>query len=435
MSLRIGDTTIERLLVVGFGLTGRAVCRYAARHGMRVTVSEQRTLTADERAWLVAHGASVEEGGHTSEALDSVDAVILSPSVPMASPLVADAIRRGIPVHSELDLAALACAGRPIVGVTGTNGKSSTVALIGELLRLRGWNAPVVGNVGAPFIDVADEAERYDAFVVEASSYQLEQSVAFHPQVGVLLNLEPDHLVRHGSMEAYRAAKGRLFRLQTTDDVAILPSALACRFPEGEARRVVFDEEPIAMPAGAKQLSPHQRANLRAALCASEALLPEERSEDIPVEAIVAALRLPHRMEPIGTANGVCVIDDSKATNPASTIAALRATEGPIVLLLGGQAKRAGYEPLVGAIDAAEIRRIVLFGDAAERLAEILIGCPVERAADVEEAARVGLTLARPGDTLLFSPACASFDAFASFEERGEAFARAVRAMPGFRAD
>ena len=435
MSVRVGDIAVEHLLVVGFGLTGKAVCRYAARRNVRMTVSEQRALTADERAWLAAHGASIEEGGHTTRALDAVDAVVLSPSVPMAAPLVADAINRGIPVHSELDLAALACEGRPVIGVTGTNGKSSTVALIGELLRLRGWDAPVVGNVGVPFIDVADEGQRYDAFVVEASSYQLEQSIALHPQVAVLLNLEPDHLGRHGSMEAYRAAKGRLLRLQTADDVAILPSTLARRFPEGEARRVLFDVEPIAIPAGAEQLGPHQQANLRAALCACEALLPERQPEDIPVEAVVAALRLPHRMEPIGMVNGVLAIDDSKATNPASTIAALDATEGPIVLLLGGQAKRAGYEALLGAIGGAEIRGIVLFGAAAERLAEILIGCPVERVADVEEAVRTGLAAARPGDTLLFSPACASFDAYASFEERGIAFAKAVRATPGFRED
>ena len=140
-------------------------------------------------------------------------------------------------------------------------------------------------------------------------------------------------------------------------------------------------------------------------------------------------------MEPIGTVNGVRVLDDSKATNPASTIAALGATEGPIVLLLGGQAKRAGYEALLSAIGRAEIRGIVLFGTAAERLAEMLIGYPVERVADVEEGVRSGLAVARPGDTLLFSPACASFDAFASFEERGIAFAKAVRAAPGFRAD
>jgi UDP-N-acetylmuramoylalanine--D-glutamate ligase len=434
MSLRIGDAAVERLLVVGFGLTGKAVCRYAARHDVRVTISERRALTVDERAWIAAHDAKVEEGGHTTSALNGADAVVLSPSVPMTSSLVDGARRRGIPVFSELDLAALSCEAQPIVGVTGTNGKSSTVALIGELLRRRGWDAPVVGNVGAPFIDVADDAARYDAFVVEASSYQLEQSVVLRPRVGVLLNLEPDHLARHGSMEAYRAAKGRLFRLQEPGDVAVLPRRLRDRFPEGAARRVFFDD-PVTLPAGAEQLGPHQRENLRAAICACTALLPSGQEADIPIESIVDTLRLPHRMEPVGAVNGIRVIDDSKATNPASTVAALVATDGPIVLLLGGQAKRAGYEALVDAIDDAAVRRIVLFGDAAERLGELLGRRPVERVADLEDAVRSGLAAACPGDALLFSPACASFDAFESFEERGEAFAAAVRSMPGFSAD
>ena len=198
MSIDLGDRRVEHLLVIGYGISGQAVCRYAARQGVQVTVSDRRCLSPAERARLSDHGASVEDGGHSERALDGVDAVVLSPSVPMTSPLVEEAWRRGLPVYSELDLAALASASVPIVAVTGTNGKSSTVAMIGELLRLQGLGAPVVGNVGAPFIDAAGDTERVDAFVVEASSYQLEQSVAFRPHVGVMLNLEPDHLARHG---------------------------------------------------------------------------------------------------------------------------------------------------------------------------------------------------------------------------------------------
>lgn len=432
MNLRLGNATVERLLVVGFGVTGRAVCQYAVKHGVSVLLSEQRTLTDEERVWLGENGILYEDGGHTDRTLGGTDAIVLSPSVPLNVPLVEHAKRRGIPVYSELDLAALVSAPRPSVAVTGTNGKSSTVTLIGDLLRFWGREATVVGNIGAPFIDVADDVERIDAIVVEASSYQLEQSVAFRPHVGVMLNLEPDHLARHGTMDAYAEAKGRLFRLQTAADVAILPSGLSERFPQGTGKRVFHDDGRFILPAGAERLSPHHRANLRAALCACEALLPGIDRREVPLDRIQAALRLPHRMEEIGFVDGVRSIDDSKATNPASTVAALAATDGPTVLLLGGRSKEAGYEALREAIEASAIRRIVLFGEAGGRLSGLLEGHPLERVADVEAAVHVGLEAARPGDTLLFSPACSSFDQFCSFEERGDEFTRAVRARAGF---
>lgn len=431
MSVRVGPEAIARLVVIGFGVTGRAVCDHAVRRGATAFVSEQRALTADERRWLAERGIPHEEGGHSDRALEGVDAAVLSPGVPMCAPIVVAARRRRIPVYSELDLAAAACGGRPIVAVTGTNGKSSTVEQIAELLRFRGRRAPAVGNIGRPFLTAAAQAEDEDAFVVEASSYQLEQSVLFRADVGVLLNFEPDHLARHGTLDAYAAAKGRLFELQSADDVAILPSGLAERFPLGSGRRVFYDDPPLALPRGAERLPPHQRANLNAALRACEALLPGVDPRDVPLERIVAAARLPHRMEPIGIVDGVRVIDDSKATNPASTVAALAATGSPAILLLGGRSKGAGYEALREAIAASTVRRIVLFGEAADELAALLEGTPADRAPDVESAVRVGLEAARPGDTLLFSPACASFDQFRSFEERGDAFVRAVRSRAG----
>lgn len=432
MSLRLGDVAIERLSVIGFGATGRAVCRYARDHSVPTFLSERRALTDAERAWLAENGIPYEDGGHTDEALAGVDAIVLSPSIPMDLPLLDRARRDGIPIYSELDLAALVSGAHPIVAVTGTNGKSSTVALIGDLLRFWGRKAAVVGNIGDPFISAADHVDQLGPVVVEASSYQLEQSVSFHPDVGVLLNLAPDHLVRHKTMDAYAGAKGRLFRLQTSDDVAILPGDLAGRFPQGGARRVLFDDDHSDLPDEANPLNPHQRANLRAAFCACEVLLPGIDRSDVPIERILSALRLPHRMDEVGSVGGVRAVNDSKATNPAATIAALAAIGGPTVLLLGGHSKSAGYEALVEAIEATPIRRIVLFGEAAERLSDLLVGQPFDRVLDVEGAIRVGLAAARPGDTLLFSPACASFDQYDSFEQRGEEFARRIRAHAGF---
>lgn len=432
MSLRLGDARIERLLVVGFGVTGRAVCQYAVKHNTTAFLSEQRKLTNEECAWLSENGLSYEDGGHTDRALAGINAIVLSPSVPLTLPLIEHAKRCGIPVYSELDLAALVSAVRPIVAVTGTNGKSSTVTLIGDLLRFCGRTAPVVGNIGVPLISVADDVGCYDAIIVEASSYQLEQSVAFRPDVGVLLNLEPDHLPHHKTIEAYAKAKGRLFRLQTPDDVAILPSELAERFSQGAARRIFYDDERLTLPDGVERLSPHQRANLRAALCACEALLPGIDWRQVPIDRILAALRLPHRMAEIGFVDGVRVIDDSKATNPASTTAALAAIDGPTVLLLGGRSKGAGYEALREAVETSAVRRIVLFGESGKWLSGLFEGHPLDCVSDVEAAVRVGLEAARPGDTLLFSPACSSFDQFRSFEERGEELARVIRARVGF---
>ena len=432
MSLRLGNAAVERLLVVGFGVTGRAVCRYAVKHNTTTFLSEQRKLTEEECAWLGENGLSYEDGGHTDRALAGINAIVLSPSVPLTLPLIEHAKRCGIPVYSELDLAALVSAVRPIVAVTGTNGKSSTVTLIGDLLRFCGREAPVVGNIGVPLINVADDVGRYDAIIVEVSSYQLEQSVVFRPDVGVLLNLEPDHLGRHETMDAYAKAKGRLFRLQKPDDVAILPSELAKRFPQGAARRVFYDDERLSLPDGAERLSLHQRANLRAALCACEALLPGTDWRQVPIDRILAALRLPHRLEEIGFVDGVRAINDSKATNPASTIAALAAIDGPTVLLLGGRSKGAGYEALREAVETSAVRRIVLFGESGKWLSGLFEGHPLDCVSDVEAAVRVGLEAARPGDTLLFSPACSSFDQFCSFEERGEEFARAIRLRAGF---
>ncbi len=427
MSLRLGDRTVRRVAVLGFGTTGRAVCRYAVRHGVAVFVSELHRLSPGDRRWLAEHGIDHEEGGHSRRALRQVDALVPSPGVPMASPWIEGALRRGIPVYSELDVAALAAADIPIVGVTGTNGKSSTVRLISALLRFWGQDAPVAGNIGTPFLDIADAVERYDAVVVEASSYQLEQSVVLHPRVAIVLNLAPDHLERHGTMDAYAEAKGRLFRLQTADDTAIVPADLAARFPQGDARRVAYDRA-SDLPEGAERLSSHQRDNLRAALCACEALLPGVDRRDAPIERIEEALRLPHRMEELDSVDGIRVIDDSKATNPASTVAALRAVTGPLVLLLGGRPKSTGYDELVRAIAGAPVRRIVVFGEAADRLSDLLSGLPCDRAAGVEPAVDLGLRRARSGDTLLFSPACSSFDEFTDFEQRGERFAAAVRA-------
>jgi UDP-N-acetylmuramoylalanine--D-glutamate ligase len=432
--LAIGEREVATVLVLGFGVTGRALVEYCRDHEVLHFVSEAKRLSARAKAWLSEGGTPFEDGGHTVGSLERADVVVLSPGIPQRHPLVAAAQERGIPVLSELDFAFSLAPSRPIVAVTGTNGKGTTVSLVGEILRWFGLAVSVGGNIGIPFVAIVDEAGQADAIVLEVSSFQLEQSSVFHPRVGVLLNLSPDHLDRHGTMAAYAEAKGRLFRVQTCDDVAVLPRGLGQAFSQGDGVRIFFDVPDPVLPTWSDRLTPHNRVNLAAAVVACRALVPALDPRRIPLEAIRAAFHLPFRIQDVGEIAGVRVVNDSKSTNASATVAALRAVDGPVVLLIGGRHKRAGYEALAGEIAARDVRKTILYGEAAEALHEMLAesSASVQQVGGLDQAVSAGLAAARPGDTLLFSPACSSFDQFSDYAQRGEAFTRAVSARPGF---
>lgn len=428
----------ERIAVLGFGITGRAVCEYACRHHLSVSVSESSALSPLAEAWLRDHGIPFEQGGHTRGFLQSADLLVISPSVRPALPVVVEARRRGASVISEIEFALRQAPECIVVAVTGTNGKSTTVTVIGEILTFLGQPAWVAGNIGVPVTSILDKMTPNDTVVIEISSYQLEQSPDFHPHVGVLLNLEPDHLHRHGSVDAYALAKSRLFASQGPDDVAILPRALAETFDQGRGRRVYYDEAFPVLPPGADELMLHERANLRAALGACRAVLPDLDTSRVPMDRVRAALRLPHRMETLGFVNGVRVVNDSKSTNAASAIAALRAVDAPVVLLLGGRSKGAGYEALADELRHSTVRSLILFGEAAQMLEGVFVESAfmqsrIVRTPCLHEAIDRGLDVAEPGDVLLFSPACSSFDAFADYSARGEAFSEHIRTHHRFR--
>jgi UDP-N-acetylmuramoylalanine--D-glutamate ligase len=437
VSAQLGGRTVSRLLMVGFGLTGRAVAAFCAERGVRCSVSESGPLTPADRSWLTDRGFEFEEGGNTSRFLADADAVVLSPGVSAESPLTRGARRAGIPVHSEIDLATVVgCSGTPVVGVTGTNGKSTTVSLIGAILRAVGREPIVAGNIGLPFIAVVDRAERVDAVVLEVSSFQLEQSLLFRPDVAVLLNLAPNHLDRHRTMEAYAAAKQRIFARQGRRDVAVLPSELEGRIDHGRGSVVFYDRPPLALPTGSEALSHTQRLDLAAALAACGALHPEIDGAALRLADLDAALHLPFRQQEIGRIRGIRVVNDSKSTSAAATIAALESAGDAVVLLLGGRSKKAGYEELARRLHQAPPREVVVFGEACEEIAAHLAaaGVPLARERNLRDAVERGLVSARPGDTLLFSPACSSFDEFSSFEERGAAFERLLKAHSEFAA-
>jgi UDP-N-acetylmuramoylalanine--D-glutamate ligase len=304
--------------------------------------------------------------------------------------------------------------------------------LLGALLGSLRGRTVVAGNVGVPLLSILDDAADAARIVLEISSFQLAQSTTFHPRVAVLLNITPDHLDYHGSFPGYVAAKRTLLRHLTPEDAAVVPRRWAALADEVPARRLVYDlvERHEAGSVLDPPPAPHNRANLSAALCAARALEPSLRAEAIDGAQLRRAMTAAHRLEPVGTIHGVRVIDDSKSTNAASTCAALAAVPGPVVLLLGGRHKGAGYGRLVACVAEADVRHIVLFGEAASFLEAQLgtmDGVGLSRTADLEAAVDVAWRHVRAGDAMLLSPACSSFDQFPDYEARGAAFLRRIR--------
>jgi UDP-N-acetylmuramoylalanine--D-glutamate ligase len=371
--------------------------------------------------------------------LDAARAVVKSPGVPRQAPVIAEALARGLPVIGELELA-WRCLPNPFYAVTGTNGKTTTVELLGAILRAAGGPVAVAGNVGRPLSALVGEFPESAPIVCEASSFQLEDTEAFAPEAAALLNIEPDHLDRHGTFEAYLEAKLRLFAQQREGDVAVLPVAFAIDGMGGDAQRVTFGaggdlddraghlwwrDAPLVAHADLRIRGAHNRAN--AAAAAALAL-----ARGVPVEAVREGLMsfpgVEHRLEEAGSVDGVLYVNDSKATNVASTLVALRAlaedAAGRAVhLILGGQGKAQDFSPLRGPASACA--SIHLIGEDAPLLAEA-VGGGID--GDLETAVARAALAARPGDVVLLSPACASFDQFPDFEARGRAFKDLVAA-------
>ena len=433
--MRIANREISHATVIGFGRTGRAVTSFFLSHDIQPFVSDAASLSESDHSFLSDSGIPYEESGHTERGLVHSDLIVLSPGVDPNLALLAKARQRGVPILSELDLAYSVGPNLPIIAVTGTNGKSTTVRLIEALLHRSGVAAVVAGNIGIPFIAVAEEAADDDTIILEVSSFQLEQSALFHPQVAVLLNLTPDHMERHRTMTAYTSAKKRLFLNQTREDIAVLPTDLAESIPDIKAQRICFDTLELPPLPSLQELYPHQRANLRAAITACSAIVSEFDPSCIRAEDIQQALDLPFRLRDEGWVSGIRVVNDSKSTNSASTSAALRSFGEPVVLILGGRHKQAGYAQLAEVIASRFVRKVVAYGEAAAFLYDTLNAAGYSRTEiypHLEEAVLAGLASALPGDVLLFSPACASYDQYRDYLERGEAFSRLIHSQPTF---
>ena len=418
-------------LVVGLGRSGVALARFLRGRGDRVRVVDQQpaSMLGDQLALLPA-GVETTLGGYDDGVLSGVEEVYASPGVPWDAPLLRGARLKGIRVGSEIDLFFRYCPA-PIVGITGTNGKTTTTALTGAILARGDRPVLVGGNIGETVLDHLDEVTPQHWVVLELSSFQLESVERPKPAIGVILNLTPDHLDRHGTFEKYVAAKARLIRFQDANDHAVLNGGdAACRALAGETAAQVtwFEREPdppIAVPGA------HNLLNAKAAAAVG-------RLAGLPPAEIAAAVAgfagVEHRLELVGEWGGVRWYNDSKATNPEAAIVGLNSFAGhSVVLIAGGYGT--GFEL---AAWTADIRRlasaVVLIGDSAELLERELAGHrAVRRAGDLDHAVELAAGLAEPGGVVLLSPGFKSFDWFTSFEDRGRRFKDSARAWNGAR--
>jgi UDP-N-acetylmuramoylalanine--D-glutamate ligase len=442
-------------VIVGLERSGRAAAQALRARGAEVRACDSGPVAADARAELA--GAAIEVHAQTDGValLDGARAVIKSPGVPQEAPVVVAARARGITVLGELELGWRLLPNATIV-ITGSNGKTTTTELVGEIHRAAGVPVAVAGNVGTALTSLAGTIDPAAVIVCEASSFQLEDTLALAPDAAVLLNLAPDHLDRHGSFAAYREAKLRAFANQRESDIAVLPADLDVPV---RARVVRFAPPPAAEPPPAFAPQPADATvadgnltwrgepvmptaairlrgahNLENALAAAAVTL--ERG--IPPSAVRAALEtfagVAHRLEEVARADGVLYVDDSKATNVASAVVGLRSFPGGVHAILGGRGKGEDYAPLAAAL-AERARAAYLIGEEAPRLAAALAGAaPLHDCGTLDRAVAAARAAARPGDVVLLSPACASYDQYRSFEERGDRFKALVAGWGGVRA-
>ena len=429
--------------VIGLARSGVAAVEYLAGQGVPVYASDvAQCLRGRDRALALAGpGVSVELGGHDVERIQRASALIVSPGVPPGAPPLAAARAAGVQIVSELDLGAGALTGSRLIVVTGTNGKTTTTALIAHLLTSAGIRAVAAGNIGRPLVELAGDLTSPDWVAVEASSFQLHDAHHLSPAVGVLTNLASDHMDRYASVDEYHSDKRQLFRNATDESTWVIngDDAAARKLARGvrghhvewslkresaawfdpDAEWLIVHETRVLPRPRLALLGDHNIANVLAAALAACAA-------GVDPSALTAGLEsfqpLPHRLEPVAAIGGIQWLNDSKATNAASVRVALRAVEGSCVLILGGRSKGEDFGSL-GTDIGTRCRAVVAYGEAAASIERALAKTTrLEIAERFEAAVRLAERLALPGDCVLLSPGCSSFDQFSGFEERGEAF-------------
>ncbi len=436
----------KRVVVVGLGASGVAAARLCLRRGASVVANDgkPRDALSDQARQLEALGARLVTGGHDHAGLGEADVIVVSPGVPPLAQVEA-AEARGAKVWSEIELAVRAMtAPAPIVAIGGTNGKSTTTSLVGALLQAHGLSTFVGGNLGEPFADHVDEP--FEAVVLEVSSFQMERVDEFHPHVCALLNITDDHLDRYDSFEEYAQAKGNAFRRQTDRDWAIVPfddTTCLAQARRGRGRVVTFGpradldvsvDEVVDRRTGDRfaraemtLVGHHNALNVAAAIACAR---PFQVQPSTIREVLRTTKGLPHRTALVAEVQGVRFYDDSKGTNVGASVTAIEGLpEARVVLIAGGRDKKGSYGPLVDAL-SRKGRGVVVIGEAAHSIARALGNrLPVRHASNMADAVRAGAAMARPGDAVLLSPACSSFDMFRDYKHRGDEFVSAVTAL------
>ena len=439
----------KRVLVVGLARTGETVSLFAAGYGAKVTATDEKpeSALAETAAKLRAAGVKLDLGGHSSSAFFEQDLIVVSPGVPANLPALALARIAGIPVWSEVELAWRFLRGK-LVGITGSNGKTTATSLVAHILKTAGIPTLTGGNIGVPLLSLVERSTDSSVTVAELSSFQLEEIEKFRPEIGVLLNLTPDHLDRHASFEEYAAAKMRLFENQLDRDAAVLNAddpEVTRRMPSGphiywfsrqkrvaegaflRDGQIVFRTDGSEFALGRRDDIPlrgeHNVENVLAA-CAAAYLAG---ADSAAIANGVKTFRgVEHRLEFVAEIGGVVFYNDSKATNVDAALKAIEAFPGPLLVILGGKDKGSPYTPLVEPL-RQRARLAILIGAAAEKIAaDFGDAVPFVHAGTLDRAVQTAVDRAQPGDTVLLAPACSSFDQFENYEERGRAFKQLV---------
>jgi UDP-N-acetylmuramoylalanine--D-glutamate ligase len=449
----------KKVLVVGLGKSGLAAALFLRRRGAQVTVSDVRSaeVLAKDIPALIDEGIAVEAGGHGLLTFRRQDLIVVSPGVPLDTPELVQVQKFGLPIIGEVELAAHYLRGN-VLAITGSNGKTTTTTLCGEILKGGKLPTQVGGNIGVPVISLVEDSRDDGWSVLEVSSFQLETTYEFHPQIAVILNITPDHLDRHGTFEKYQAAKERIFARQTAEDALVLNADdEATKSAAARAKSRIFwfsrtrvvrqgafvqdgvvffrateqgGAEPVVKVAEIPLKGTHNVENVLAAACAAR--LAGVEAESIRT-AIVNFQAVEHRLEYVATLNGVDYYNDSKATNVDASMKAIAAFPGGIHLILGGKDKNSDYRQM-RALLQERVKSVYTIGAAAEKIHTHIEGAvPIVNAGTLEEAVTRAAAAAEPGEIVLLAPACSSFDQFENYEHRGRVFKEVVMARRDLR--
>ncbi len=443
----------KRVLVVGLGKSGVASALFLKKRGARVTVSDSKSESElhDHIPVLLDNGITVETGGHGERTFGQQDLIVISPGVPVNAPALNPARKLGIPIIGEVELAARFLNGK-LIAITGSNGKTTTTALAGDVVAASGIKALVGGNIGTPAISLVEESSDETYTVLEISSFQLETIEKFHPNIGVVLNVTPDHLDRHGTFEVYWEAKRRIFENQTDEDFAVLnmDDLETAKMGKGLKSQLRWFSRKSEVDSGAfvrdgrifyldtrgeREIMPLEEMQLKGAHNVENVLAAVTIGMILGVapEKIREAVRnfkaVEHRLEYVTTINGIEFYNDSKATNVDATIKALESFPKNIHLILGGKDKGSDYTVLVPLLQS-RVKRVYTIGAAAEKIESHIRGAAqITQAGTLEVAVRRAMEAASAGDVVVLAPACASFDQFTSYEHRGRVFKELVHQM------